>query len=61
MTGRKAGGGKGVGIDPAPFPLVRQIDTTDTVQELIDKTRQAIMANFNPEYSGRAEKTGLCP
>jgi 1-acyl-sn-glycerol-3-phosphate acyltransferase len=24
--------------------------TTDTVQKLIDKTRQAIMANFNPEY-----------
>jgi 1-acyl-sn-glycerol-3-phosphate acyltransferase len=24
--------------------------TTDTVQELIDKTRQAIIANFDPEY-----------
>ena len=24
--------------------------TTDTVQELIDKTRQTIIANFNPEY-----------
>ncbi len=24
--------------------------TTDTVQVLIDKTRQAVMANFNPEY-----------
>jgi len=24
--------------------------TADTVQELIDKTRQAVMANFNPEY-----------
>ena len=24
--------------------------TTDTVQELIDKTRQAVIANFNPEY-----------
>jgi 1-acyl-sn-glycerol-3-phosphate acyltransferase len=24
--------------------------TTDRVQELIDKTRQAVMANFNPEY-----------
>jgi 1-acyl-sn-glycerol-3-phosphate acyltransferase len=27
--------------------------TTDTVQELIDKTRQAIMANFDPEHAGR--------
>jgi 1-acyl-sn-glycerol-3-phosphate acyltransferase len=26
--------------------------TTDTVDELIDKTRQTIMANFNPEYTG---------
>ena len=26
--------------------------TTDTVQKLIDKTRQTIMANFNPEYIG---------
>ena len=24
--------------------------TFDTVQELIDKTRQAIIANFDPEY-----------
>ena len=24
--------------------------TTDAVQELIDKTRQVIIANFNPEY-----------
>ena len=24
--------------------------TIDTVQELIDKTRQAIIANFDPEY-----------
>jgi hypothetical protein len=24
--------------------------TTDTVQELIDKTHQAIIANFDPEY-----------
>jgi hypothetical protein len=29
--------------------------TTDTVQELIDKTRQAVIANFDPEYAGRAE------
>jgi hypothetical protein len=28
--------------------------TTDTADELIDKTRQAIMANFNPEYVGKA-------
>ena len=26
--------------------------TTDTVQELIDKTRQVVIANFNPEYTG---------
>jgi len=31
--------------------------TTDTVQELIDKTRQAVMANFDPEYAGRADVT----
>jgi hypothetical protein len=24
--------------------------TTDTVQDLIDKTRKAIIANFDPEY-----------
>jgi 1-acyl-sn-glycerol-3-phosphate acyltransferase len=35
--------------------------TTDTVQELIDKTRRTIMANFDPEYEGRAEETGRCP
>jgi 1-acyl-sn-glycerol-3-phosphate acyltransferase len=29
--------------------------TTDTVQELIDKTRRVIMANFDPGYTGRAE------
>ena len=29
--------------------------TTAIVQELIDKTRQAIMANFDPEYMGRAD------
>jgi 1-acyl-sn-glycerol-3-phosphate acyltransferase len=29
--------------------------TADTVQKLIDKTRQAVMANFDPEYAGRAE------
>jgi len=27
--------------------------TTDTVQELIDKTRQVIIANFDPEYTGK--------
>ena len=27
--------------------------TTDTVQDLIDKTRQTIMANFDPEYLGK--------
>ena len=32
--------------------------TTDTVQELIDKTRQAIIANFDPGYTGRSEETG---
>jgi len=26
--------------------------TNDTIPELIDKTRQIIMANFNPEYIG---------
>ena len=26
--------------------------TTDTVQELIDKTRQMVIANFDPEYTG---------
>ena len=26
--------------------------STDTVPKLIDKTRQTIMANFNPEYIG---------
>ena len=31
--------------------------TTDTIQELIDKTRQAVIANFNPEYAGRAGVT----
>jgi 1-acyl-sn-glycerol-3-phosphate acyltransferase len=29
--------------------------TTDTVRELIDKTRQAIIANFDPGYRGRAD------
>lgn len=29
--------------------------TTATVQELIDKTRRTIMANFDPEYIGRAD------
>jgi 1-acyl-sn-glycerol-3-phosphate acyltransferase len=29
--------------------------TTDTVQKLMDKTRQAVMANFDPGYRGRAE------
>jgi 1-acyl-sn-glycerol-3-phosphate acyltransferase len=29
--------------------------TTDTVQELIDKTRQVIIANFDPDYTGRNE------
>jgi len=29
------------------------MDTTDTAQELIDKTRQAIMANFDPGYAGK--------
>jgi 1-acyl-sn-glycerol-3-phosphate acyltransferase len=27
--------------------------TNDTIPELIDKTRQTIMANFNPEYTGK--------
>jgi 1-acyl-sn-glycerol-3-phosphate acyltransferase len=27
--------------------------TIDTVQELIDKTRQTIIANFDPEYTGK--------
>jgi 1-acyl-sn-glycerol-3-phosphate acyltransferase len=27
--------------------------TTDTLQELIDKARQAVIANFNPDYAGR--------
>jgi len=27
--------------------------TTDTVQDLIDKTRQTIIANFDPEYLGK--------
>ena len=27
--------------------------TTDTVPELIDKTRQVVIANFNPEYTGK--------
>ena len=34
--------------------------TTDTMQELIDKTRQAVIMNFNPDYAGRAEETGRC-
>jgi 1-acyl-sn-glycerol-3-phosphate acyltransferase len=29
--------------------------TADTVQELMDKTRKVIIANFDPEYRGRAE------
>jgi len=29
--------------------------TTETVQALIDKTRRTIMANFDPEYRGRAD------
>lgn len=29
--------------------------TTDTVQKLMDKTRQVVMANFDPEYTGRAD------
>jgi 1-acyl-sn-glycerol-3-phosphate acyltransferase len=29
--------------------------TTDTVQELIDKTRRVIMANFDPGYRGSAD------
>jgi 1-acyl-sn-glycerol-3-phosphate acyltransferase len=29
--------------------------TTDTVQELIDKTRRTIIANFDPGYTGRAD------
>ena len=32
-------------------PLDTSGYTTDTVQELIDKTRQAIIANFDPEYN----------
>ena len=31
-------------------PIDASSYTTDTVQELIDKTRQAIIANFDPEY-----------
>jgi 1-acyl-sn-glycerol-3-phosphate acyltransferase len=31
-------------------PIDTSSYTTDTVQELIDKTRQTIIANFNPEY-----------
>ena len=27
--------------------------TIDTVQDLIDKTRQVVIANFNPEYAGK--------
>ncbi len=27
--------------------------TTDTVQELIDKTRRVVMANFDPKYTGK--------
>ena len=27
--------------------------TIDTVQDLIDKTRQTIIANFNPDYTGK--------
>ncbi len=26
--------------------------TTDTVQELVDKTRKVVMANFDPKYTG---------
>jgi len=29
--------------------------TTETVQELIDKTRRTIMANFDPEYRGKVD------
>jgi hypothetical protein len=29
--------------------------TIDTVGELIDKTRQVIIANFDPDYTGRNE------
>lgn len=29
--------------------------TADTVQELMDKTRRTIMANFDPEYRGKAD------
>ena len=29
--------------------------TTNTAQELIDKTRQTVMANFDPEYTGKVE------
>jgi hypothetical protein len=27
--------------------------TIDTVQDLIDKTRQTIIANFDPDYTGK--------
>jgi len=27
--------------------------TSETIPELINKTRQVIMANFNPEYTGK--------
>jgi 1-acyl-sn-glycerol-3-phosphate acyltransferase len=29
--------------------------TTETVQELMDKTRKVVMANFDPGYTGRAD------
>ena len=36
-------------------PIDTSIYTTDTVQELIDRTRQTIIANFNPEYVPSAQ------
>lgn len=35
--------------------------TTNTIQELIEKTRQTVMANFDPGYAGSVEETGRCP
>jgi 1-acyl-sn-glycerol-3-phosphate acyltransferase len=35
--------------------------TANTIQELIDKTRQTVMANFDPGYAGSTEATGRCP
>jgi hypothetical protein len=35
--------------------------TTYTAQELIDKTRQVVIANFNPDYTRMFEETERCP